>query len=50
MNDDILYSSISELGKLLRARKISSLELARAYLARLETLGPKYNALATRNP
>jgi aspartyl-tRNA(Asn)/glutamyl-tRNA(Gln) amidotransferase subunit A len=47
MNDDLLYSSISELEKLLRARKVSSLELARAYLARLETLGPQYNALAT---
>jgi aspartyl-tRNA(Asn)/glutamyl-tRNA(Gln) amidotransferase subunit A len=47
MNDDILYSSISALGKLLRERKISSLELTRACLERLETLGPKYNALAT---
>jgi aspartyl-tRNA(Asn)/glutamyl-tRNA(Gln) amidotransferase subunit A len=46
MNDDILYSSISELGRLLRAREISSVELTKACLERLETLGPKYNALA----
>jgi Asp-tRNA(Asn)/Glu-tRNA(Gln) amidotransferase A subunit family amidase len=47
MNGDILYASISELGRLLRARKISSAELTGACLQRLETLGPKYNALAT---
>src|SRR3974377_392793 len=47
MNDDLLYSSISELGRLLRARKVSAVELTKACLDRLETLGPKYNALAT---
>ncbi len=47
MNDDILYSSISGLGRLLRTRKLSAVELTRAYLDRLETLGPKYSALAT---
>jgi aspartyl-tRNA(Asn)/glutamyl-tRNA(Gln) amidotransferase subunit A len=47
MNDDILYASISELGRLLRTRKISAVELTKACLERLETLGPKYNALAT---
>ena len=47
MSDDILYSTISELAELLRARKISSRELTRAYLERLEKLGPHYNALAT---
>ena len=47
MTDDILYATISELGELLKARKISSLELTKAYLERLEKLGPRYNALAT---
>lgn len=47
MTDDILFSDLSELGELLRSRKISSVELTKAYLDRLETLGPKYNALAT---
>jgi aspartyl-tRNA(Asn)/glutamyl-tRNA(Gln) amidotransferase subunit A len=46
MTDDILYSTITELGELLKARKISSLELTKAYLARLDKLGPRYNALA----
>lgn len=47
MTDDILYSTISELAELLKARKISSVELTKAYLDRLEKLGPRYNALAT---
>ncbi len=46
MTDDILYSTISELGELLKTHQISSLELTKAYLERLEKLGPRYNALA----
>ena len=46
MTDDILYSTISELAELLKARKISSVELTKAYLERLQKLGPRYNALA----
>src|SRR5581483_7658641 len=46
MTDDILYSTIVELSELLKARKISSVELTKAYLDRLEKLGPRYNALA----
>src|SRR5438552_852040 len=46
MTDDILYGTISELAELLKARKISSLELTKSYLQRLEKLGPRFNALA----
>src|SRR5690242_19382953 len=46
MTDDILYSTISELADLLKTRKISSVELTKAYLERLQKLGPRYNALA----
>src|SRR5579885_2597464 len=46
MTDDILYSTIGGLSELLKARKISSVELTKAYLDRLEKLGPRYNALA----
>jgi aspartyl-tRNA(Asn)/glutamyl-tRNA(Gln) amidotransferase subunit A len=46
MTDDILYSTISELAEYLKSRKFSSLELTRACLARLEKLGPRYNAVA----
>jgi len=46
MSDDILYSTIVELAELLKTRKISSVELTKAYLERLGKLGPRYNALA----
>jgi aspartyl-tRNA(Asn)/glutamyl-tRNA(Gln) amidotransferase subunit A len=47
VNDDVLFDSLAALGGLLRARKISSVELTRTYLDRLETLGPYYNAVVT---
>ena len=47
MTADTLFTSLADLSGLLRARKVSSLELAQASLERLETLGPQYNALAT---
>lgn len=45
--EEILYSSIAELGALLRARKVSSVELTEAYLARLEKYGAKFGAVVT---
>jgi aspartyl-tRNA(Asn)/glutamyl-tRNA(Gln) amidotransferase subunit A len=47
---DLVFSTLSELSKLLRARKISSVELAQLLLDRLGSLGPSYNALATLTP
>lgn len=47
MNNDTFFASISDLGESLRTRKISSLELTKAFLDRLEKLGPEYNAVAT---
>ena len=44
---DVVFASVRELGSLLRKREISSLELTRAYLDRLETIGPKLGAVAT---
>lgn len=40
------YASLSDLGKALRAKKVSSVELARFYLDRLRTLGKEHNAVA----
>jgi len=47
LSDDVLYSTIREQGDALRARKFSSVELTESYLARLESLGPKLNAVVT---
>jgi aspartyl-tRNA(Asn)/glutamyl-tRNA(Gln) amidotransferase subunit A len=46
MDDRMLFSSIVELGKALRAKKVSSVELTRAYLDRLQTQGKELNAVA----
>jgi aspartyl-tRNA(Asn)/glutamyl-tRNA(Gln) amidotransferase subunit A len=43
---DIFFASIQELSAKLKAREVSALELTRAFSARLERLGPRYNALA----
>ncbi len=47
LSDDILYSSITELAKLLKSRKISPVELTESYLSRLEKYGERLGAVAT---
>src|SRR2546426_6235720 len=43
----ILFAHFSELARALRARRVSAVELANETCDLLETLGPRYNALAT---
>lgn len=43
---DLFFASIPELNAMLRAKQVTALDLARSFGARLETLGPRYNALA----
>jgi aspartyl-tRNA(Asn)/glutamyl-tRNA(Gln) amidotransferase subunit A len=48
MEDEFdLFLSITELGALLRSRKLTSVKLTEAYLERLEKYGPRLNAVAT---
>jgi aspartyl-tRNA(Asn)/glutamyl-tRNA(Gln) amidotransferase subunit A len=47
LSDDILFSSITELAMQIRSRRISPVELTESYLARLETIGKRLNAVAT---
>ena len=44
---DLAFLSIPELGRLLRSRKLSPLELTRHFLARMERLNPELNAYLT---
>ena len=44
--DDIFFSSIAEIGAALAKKEFSAVELTHAFCARLEKLGPRYNALA----
>jgi aspartyl-tRNA(Asn)/glutamyl-tRNA(Gln) amidotransferase subunit A len=46
ISDDLFFATLSELNAKLKAREISAVELTRAFAERLETLGPRYNALA----
>ena len=48
--DDIFFASISEINQKLKAREFSAVELTRAFMDRLEKLGPRYNALALPAP
>lgn len=45
-SDDVFFASITELNARLRKREFSSVELTKAFLDRLEKLGPQYNALS----
>jgi aspartyl-tRNA(Asn)/glutamyl-tRNA(Gln) amidotransferase subunit A len=44
---DTLYSPVSELAPRIKARRLSPVDLAEAYLDRLAKLGPKYGAVVT---
>src|SRR5258708_2694589 len=44
--EDLFFSTITEWNAKLKSKQISAVELARAFSARLEKLGPRYNALA----
>jgi aspartyl-tRNA(Asn)/glutamyl-tRNA(Gln) amidotransferase subunit A len=44
---ELTWLTLPEHGRLLRARKVSAVELAAHFLDRLERLGPVYNAVVT---
>lgn len=44
---ELVFQSIGELAPLLRARKVSPVELVRAFLDRIEAVNPKVNAFLT---
>lgn len=48
--EDLCYAPATELLTLMRARKLSPVELARAVLGRIGALEPKLNAFATLTP
>ncbi len=44
-SDDLIFSSVMSLSKAIRAKKVSSEEVVRAYLARIAKVNPKINAV-----
>lgn len=49
-DDDLCYLPVKTLSSMLRQRKISSLELTRAFYDRIETVNPKINAIVSLVP
>ena len=47
ITDQTVFLSVGDLGRLIRAKKLSPVELTEAYLSRLETIGPTLNAVVT---
>lgn len=46
----LYFRSAAELGRLIRARKVTSVQLTELYLSRLQTVGRKLNAVANLGP
>lgn len=49
-NDKLTQMSATELGRLIRAREVSPVEVVEAYLRRIESVNPTLNALVTLAP
>ena len=48
--DDIVFAPARKLARLIRARKLSATEVMRAFVARVERVNPKVNAIVTFLP
>lgn len=48
--DDVFFATITELNERLKKKEFKDVELVRAFIARMEQLGPHYNALALLLP
>ncbi|MGC9946102.1 MAG: amidase [Bryobacteraceae bacterium] len=46
LGSEIFFAGIAELNRMVREKQVTAPDLARAFGRRLETLGPRYNALA----
>ena len=47
MADSAAFVPIRELSDMLRSRRVSPVEVAEHFIERLESLGPRYNAVVT---
>jgi aspartyl-tRNA(Asn)/glutamyl-tRNA(Gln) amidotransferase subunit A len=47
VSDDPVFVPLRQLGGMIRTGKVSPVQLAETFLHRLETLGPRYNAVVT---
>jgi aspartyl-tRNA(Asn)/glutamyl-tRNA(Gln) amidotransferase subunit A len=47
LGEEVLYKTVADLSRMVRARKVSPVELTKSYLARIETLDPELRAFVT---
>jgi amidase len=50
MNNDICFASARKLARLIRSRKLSATEVMQAFIAQIERVNPKVNAIVTFLP
>lgn len=50
IGEEVLYLTLSELARRIESKKLSPVELTKAYLDRSEKLGPRFNAYARLTP
>jgi amidase len=48
--NDLVYKSARKIARLLRSRKLSRVEVVRAFIAQVERVNPKVNAIVTFLP
>jgi aspartyl-tRNA(Asn)/glutamyl-tRNA(Gln) amidotransferase subunit A len=48
MDTDLTYSDATKLAELIRNREVTSVEVVRAHLDRIDAINPKINAIVTR--
>jgi Amidase len=48
MDTDLSYSDATKLAELIRNREVTSVEVVRAHLDRIDAINPKINAIVTR--
>lgn len=47
MPNNVVFTTVRELGEMVRTRQVSPVELTETFLERLESIGPRYNAVVT---
>src|SRR6187431_356039 len=47
---ELCYTGAKKLARMIRARKVSATEVMRAFIARIEQVNPKVNAIVTFRP
>ena len=50
MADSVVFTPVRELGELVRTKQVSPVEVAQAFIARIEAVDPRIGAFVTPTP